>query len=110
VPSRHETFGQAASEAQACGTPVVAFSVGGLQDIVLPKKTGFLAEPFEALSLAAGISWVLNRLEAERNSSTKTDCLQDAASRAAVATYSTITIGHQHKKEYELAVQNWMNP
>jgi hypothetical protein len=74
------------------------------------KKTGFLAEPFEALSLAAGISWVLNRLEAERNSSTKTDCLQDAASRAAVGTYSTITIGHQHKKEYELAVQNWMNP
>ncbi len=59
VPSRQEVFGQAASEALACGTPVVAFGVTGLLDIVDHLKTGFLAEPFKPDSLAEGIRWIL---------------------------------------------------
>ena len=59
VPSRQEAFGQTASEAHACGTPVVAFATGGLVDIVDPEITGSLAEPFDPLSLAAAIRWVL---------------------------------------------------
>lgn len=59
VPSRQEAFGQTASEAHACGTPVVAFNTGGLPDIVDNRVTGALAEPFEPASLAAGIRWVL---------------------------------------------------
>ena len=59
VPSRQEAFGQTASEAHACGTPVVAFNTGGLPDIVADRVTGALAEPFEPASLAAAIRWVL---------------------------------------------------
>ena len=59
VPSRQEAFGQTASEAHACGTPVVAFATGGLVDIVDHHTTGALAEPFDPLSLAAAIRWVL---------------------------------------------------
>jgi glycosyltransferase involved in cell wall biosynthesis len=44
-PTRHETFGIVATESLACGTPVVAFRVGGVPDIVRPGVTGFLAEP-----------------------------------------------------------------
>ncbi len=40
VPSYYESFGMVAAEAQACGCPVIASKVGGLQDIVIPYKTG----------------------------------------------------------------------
>ena len=65
VPSIQEAFGQTASEAHACGTPVVAFRIGGLIDIISHKKTGYLAQPFEAYSLAKGIEWVIE--DEERN-------------------------------------------
>ncbi len=59
VPSRYEAFGQTASEALACGTPVVAFDVTGLKDIVDRQQNGYLAKPYEIEDLARGIAWVL---------------------------------------------------
>jgi UDP-glucose:tetrahydrobiopterin glucosyltransferase len=57
-----EPFGLAAAEAQACGTPVVAFSRGGLREVIVDRATGFLVPPddipaaAEAVSQATGIS------------------------------------------------------
>ena len=42
VPSYYESFGLAALESMACGTPVVAARVGGLSTIVQHGRTGFL--------------------------------------------------------------------
>lgn len=60
VPSRQDNLPQTATEAQSCGTPVVAFRVGGLPDAVVHDRTGYLAEPFDTSDLAAGIDWVLD--------------------------------------------------
>jgi glycosyltransferase involved in cell wall biosynthesis len=57
-----EPFGLAAAEAQACGTPVVAFRRGGLSEVIVDGVTGFLVPPddgpaaAEAVSKVAGIS------------------------------------------------------
>jgi glycosyltransferase involved in cell wall biosynthesis len=59
VPSTQEAFGQTASEALACGTPVVAFASTGLQDIVEHQVDGYLAQPFEIDDLTEGIAWIL---------------------------------------------------
>lgn len=60
IPSQLDNLPNSGVEALACGTPVVAFDVGGLSDIVLHQRTGFLAAPRDAASLADGIHWVLS--------------------------------------------------
>ena len=45
VPSLcNEAFGLMSAEAQACGTPVVAFRAGGLSETLVEGATGFLCE------------------------------------------------------------------
>lgn len=72
-PSAMETFGMALAEAQACGTPVVAFDVGGVRDAVSDECAEYLVPNgyFESLlnalekvlekSSQAGGSWRVNR-------------------------------------------------
>ena len=57
VPSRVESFGQVASEAHACGRPVIATRVGGLVDIVSEGETGKLVSPDNPSELANAMFW-----------------------------------------------------
>lgn len=63
VPSLQESFGQTASEALACGAPVVAFKTTGLIDIIDHQQDGYLAEPFEIDDFARGMAWVLDDID-----------------------------------------------
>ncbi|HCF57110.1 MAG TPA: glycogen synthase [Myxococcales bacterium] len=65
-PSVYEPFGIINLEAMACERPVVASAVGGIQEVVVNEKTGFLVPPAEPKALAEAINRVLRNPEMAR--------------------------------------------
>ena len=55
VPSLEDNLPNLMVESVAVGTPVAAFDVGGVSDVVVPGKTGFLARPGDVSALASAI-------------------------------------------------------
>jgi glycosyltransferase involved in cell wall biosynthesis len=94
VPSRQEAFGQTASEAQACGTPVAGFDIGGIPDIVSHQETGWLARPFDPVDLAEGILWMLENDERQAR-------LRRASRTRAVAEFAEAVVAAKYAALYD---------
>jgi glycosyltransferase involved in cell wall biosynthesis len=73
-----EPFGMVAAEAQACGTPVVAFRRGGLTEIIEDGVTGFLVSPgdLQAAARAAGQAAAISRIACRRRAERHLDLEQ----------------------------------
>lgn len=91
VASRMETFGQVATEAQTCGTPVWAFAVGGLPDAVQDGVTGRLV-PFPD---TAGMADTICAAHAERR-------LPSMGERAAEWVRNTFAVEHMAERYVNL--------
>lgn len=61
VPSLSENLSNTIMESLACGTPVVAFNIGGNSDMIDHRQNGYLAEDKNAEDLTNGIQWCLNK-------------------------------------------------
>lgn len=93
IPSRQDNLPNTGLEAHACGTPVIAFDIGGLPDIVDHRRTGYLAKPFDTEDLAEGIRWVLGQREDGH--------LGVQARTSAVDRFSYPVIAEAYRKVYE---------
>lgn len=91
-PSLQESFGFTVCESLACGTPVVAFSVGGLVEQIEHQKNGYLAENFSSEDIAKGIVYCTDDNEQER--------LAKNASSTASKYYST-NLAKSYKTYFE---------
>jgi glycosyltransferase involved in cell wall biosynthesis len=70
-----EPFGMVAAEAQACGTPVVAFRRGALDEVIVDGVTGFLVAPDDvrAAADAVGGTPALSRRACREHAATHLD-------------------------------------
>jgi len=86
-PSREETFGQTASEALACGTPVVGFRAAGQASVFRHKEHGYQATPFSVPDMANGIEWIIS--EKRRGRLWQTECREFALKEYSLARYAS---------------------
>ena len=60
ITSRSETFCQVATESMSCGIPVVAFNIGGLKDIIIHNKNGWLVPSFDTSNFSRILIKLIN--------------------------------------------------
>ncbi len=77
-------------EAMMCGTPVVAFNMGGAPDLIDHEENGYLAELADTSDLASGI---LRLLEADNETA-----VRRSAYCAAIKTHSTDQVVEQYSQ------------
>ena len=92
APSLTEVFGQTASEALACATPVVCFKTTGIQEVVDHKVCGYVAKMQDSADLAQGIRWCL-----ENN---RDGALSQAARKKVMDNYTIERVGEMYVEVY----------
>ena len=93
LPSIQENLSNTVIESLACGTPVVAFNVGGMPDMIDHMYNGYLAKPYDVASLGSGIKWVLNNPNA--------DMLSNNAREYTIKNYKIETVSERYFTLYQ---------
>jgi glycosyltransferase involved in cell wall biosynthesis len=88
-------------EAAASGLPCVAADIGGVGEIVLHERTGYLAPPGDPAVLAAAMSQVVSLPSLEREK------LGQAARAHVIARFGLDTVITQWERLYEEMLSRW---
>jgi len=94
VPSTQENLSNTVMESLSCGTPVVAFNIGGMPDMIDHQSNGYLARPFESDDLAEGIMWVLDN-------HSRLELLSQQSRKTAIERYTLDRIANRYLSLYQ---------
>ncbi len=90
LPSMQDNLPNTVVESMACGTPVVAFEIGGVPEMVSHEESGYLAAPGKVKELAQGIRFVMEH----------TTRLGENARKFAESHFSPQVIASQYEEIY----------
>lgn len=96
VPSLVESFSLIILEAKHCAVPSVAFDASGTKDVIIHKKSGYLASSYNTKDLAKGIDYCL-----ENAKTLAISTLQDAKEN-----YDMQSLVTKHKELYLSLLEN----
>lgn len=96
VPSLTENLSNAIMESLSCGTPVVAYNIGGNSDMIDHKHNGYLAVERDSEDLARGIAWSLKH--------NVDGALSKNARKKVLDNYTIDIVSEQYKTLYESLV------
>ena len=98
-PSYYESFGLVGLESLACGTPVVATKVCGIENVIRQGETGYVVTDNAPRRLANKISLILSTPEA------RTKAIR--AIRASVSRYGWSNIAESIAEEYKAVINEY---
>ena len=92
TPSLEDNLPNTVMESLACATPVIAFTTGGIPDMVKHLENGYLAKYKNATDLADGIEWLF--LHEDKES------VQKEARRTILNYFAPTVIAAKHEELY----------
>ena len=95
LPSMQDNLPNTVVESMACGTPVVAFNIGGVPEMITHQQSGFLASPGKVEELAQGIRFVMEHAAT----------LGENARKFAEIHFAPATVASQYEEIYRLLIK-----
>jgi glycosyltransferase involved in cell wall biosynthesis len=96
IPSLEDNLPYTVMESLSCGTPVVAFTTGGIPDMVQHLQNGYLAEYRSAKSFADGMEWAINHGDPK--------ALQKQSRQTVMDKFAESVIAQKHIQLYQQLV------
>ena len=92
-PAPIDNLPNTVAESMSSGTPVLAFSTGGLPEMVIPGKSGWLASVISAASMVEKLEFVLASKDYEN--------LRESTKELARLLYDSRNVGNQYIKHFK---------
>ncbi|SDI33212.1 glycosyltransferase family 4 protein [Mucilaginibacter sp. P25] len=85
IPSLEDNLPYTVMESLSCGTPVIAFTTGGIPDMVQHQHSGYLATYRSSESFTDGMEWIIKHPERDKLNQQARQTIMDSFSEEVIA-------------------------